>query len=170
MRTLSELMTAKEDLPIIYCDMDQVLCNFMAGADKVAGGSFVTADKSERWQKISDTKDFWASLEWMPASKKLWQFIARYDTHILSAYSKRDSNSKPGKMKWLAKNTNIKRGNIHLVQRDQKQAYATKDGKPSVLVDDYIKNIKEWEQRGGIGVHHTSVNKTINRLKSLGYR
>ena len=170
MKTLSELVTAKEDLPIIYCDMDQVLCHFMAGADKAAGGSFVTADKGERWQKISDTKGFWAELEWMPGSKKLWQFIAKYDAHILSAFSKKDSNSRPGKMKWLAKNTNVKRGNIHLVQRDQKQAYATIDGKPSVLVDDYIKNIKEWEQRGGIGVHHTNVNKTITRLKSLGYR
>ena len=42
--------------------------------------------------------------------------------------------------------------------------------KPCVLIDDYIKNIKEWEAKGGIGVHHTNVNKSINQLKSLGYR
>ena len=55
--------------------------------------------------------------------------------------------------------------------RSQKQAYAKDtDGEPNVLVDDYIKNIKEWEAKGGIGIHHTSVPKTINDLKRLGFK
>ncbi len=73
-------------------------------------------------------------------------------------------------MKWLAKNTSIKRGRIHLVKREQKQQFAMDGDKPCVLIDDYIKNIKEWEAKGGIGVHHTNVNSSINQLKSLGYR
>ena len=32
-----------------------------------------------------------------------------------------------------------------------------------------ILNIKEWEANGGIGIHHTSVNKTISKLKKLGF-
>ena len=33
MKTLMEVMkVAKGDLPIIYCDMDEVLCAFMKGA------------------------------------------------------------------------------------------------------------------------------------------
>ena len=73
-------------------------------------------------------------------------------------------------MKWLKKNTKFKRGNIHLVLRSQKKDYATTDSKPTVLVDDYIKNIKEWEAKGGIGVHHTDVSKTISILKGLGFK
>ena len=161
---------SKSDLPTIYCDMDQVLCNFLNGADKAVGGLFIHAKKDTRWEKIGATKDFWANLEWMPGAKKLWQFIQRYDAHILSAYSSNDGNSRPGKMKWLAKNTSIKRGRIHLVKREQKQQFAMDGDKPCVLIDDYIKNIKEWEAKGGIGVHHTNVNKSINQLKSLGYR
>ena len=38
------------------------------------------------------------------------------------------------------------------------------------VIDDYIKNINEWESKGGIGVHHTSVSKTINELKRLGFK
>ena len=53
-----------EDLPSVYCDMDMVLCNFMKKADEVSGGSFVTADKVQRWKDISNTKNFWAELEW----------------------------------------------------------------------------------------------------------
>ena len=54
--------------------------------------------------------------------------------------------------------------------RSQKQRYATTDGKPNVLIDDYIKNIKEWESKGGIGVHHTNVSKSIGQLKRLGFK
>jgi 5'(3')-deoxyribonucleotidase len=166
-----ELMEASnDDLPEIYCDMDQVLCDFMKGADKALGSSFVQADKDGRWNKINQTKGFWENLEWMPGAKRLYQFIEKYDPYVLSAYSGRDPSSKNGKMKWLTKNTNWKKSRINLVVRSHKQKYATTDGKPNVLIDDYKKNIVEWESKGGIGVHHTEVSKTIANLKRLGYK
>ncbi len=166
-----ELMEASnDDLPEIYCDMDQVLCDFMKGADKALGSSFVQADKDGRWNKINQTKGFWENLEWMPGAKRLYQFIEKYDPYVLSAYSGRDPSSKNGKMKWLTKNTNWKKSRINLVVRSHKQKYATTDGKPNVLIDDYKKNIMEWESKGGIGVHHTEVSKTIANLKRLGYK
>ena len=54
--------------------------------------------------------------------------------------------------------------------RSQKQQYAVTDGKPNILIDDYMKNIKEWENKGGIGVHHTDPRKTIGELKRLGFK
>ena len=106
----------------------------------------------------------------MPGAERLYKRIAKYDPHILSAYSKRDNNSRRGKMKWLSRNTNFKRSKIHLVLRAQKKEYATTDSKPNVLIDDYMKNIKEWESSGGIGVHHTSVSKTLGELNRLGFK
>jgi len=171
MKNLLELMEAsKDDLPEIYCDMDQVLCNFIGGAEEAIGMSFPQADKDDRWNVIANTKDFWATLEWMPGAKRLYSFIQKYDTHILSAYSARDDNARSGKLKWLGKNTKIKRGKINLVKRADKQKYATTDGKPNVLIDDYKKNIVEWESKGGIGVHHTEVGKTVAELKRLGFK
>jgi hypothetical protein len=57
-----------------------------------------------------------------------------------------------------------------LVLRSQKQKYATTDGKPNVLIDDYKKNIVEWESKGGTGIHHTEVGKTVAELKRLGFK
>ena len=171
MKQLTDLIEVNRgDVPSVYCDMDMVLCDFMKKADEVTGGSFVTADKVERWKQISNTKGFWENLEWMPGAKRIHQMIIKYDAHILSAFSGKDPSSKNGKMKWLSKNTSFKRGNIHLVERSQKQAYAMTDGEPNVLIDDYIKNIKEWEAKGGIGIHHTAVPKTLNELKRLGFK
>ena len=171
MKNIIELFEAsKEDLPEIYCDLDQVLVAFLKGADKAVGGSFVDTPKDERWSKVNQVKGFWANLDWMPGAKRLHDFIIRYDPYVLSAYSNRDPNSKVGKMKWLKKNTKFKRANIHLVMRSQKQVYAMKAGEPNVLIDDYIKNIREWEAKGGIGIHHTNVGKTISELKKLGFK
>lgn len=171
MKTLLEVRQISEaELPTIFCDMDQVLVDFIGGAEDAIGEPFATADKDQRWNKIANTKGFWANLSWLSGGKRLWDFISKYDTEILSAYSNRDGTSRNGKLKWLSKNTKIKRGKINLVMRSDKQKYATTNGKPNVLIDDYIKNINEWEAKGGIGIHHTNVSKTIAELKRLGFK
>ena len=161
-----------DELPTIYCDMDMVLCDFLKGAEEVLGTSFVKADKRTKWSTISAKKDFWVSLDWMPGAKKLWTFVNKYDAHILSAYSSKDSNSRKGKMDWLRKYAKLsQKSRIHLVMREDKQKYAmTNDGKPNLLIDDYIKNVNEFKAKGGIGVHHTSPSDTIAQLKQLGFK
>lgn len=174
MISLVEAMkTSSDDLPTIYCDMDQVLCDFINGATNAIGAPFVTADKNTRWQSIIDAgSKFWSGLNWMSGGKKLYQFIGRYDPKILSAYSdKMAAESKKGKMDWLKKNTKIKRSDTYLVLRDQKKKFAmTSDGKPNVLIDDYQKNIDEWEAAGGIGITHFRTEVTIQQLKKIGFK
>ena len=171
MNQIFALSEAPSDLPSIYCDLDQVLVAFIKGADVVVGGSFAATPKDQRWNMVQQTKGFWANLGWMPNAKRLYDFIIKYDAHVLSAYTGRDPTSKVGKMKWLKKNTKFIRSKIHLVLRAQKQAFAKNvDGEPNVLIDDYIKNINEWEAKGGIGIHHTDVGKTIRKLKELGFK
>ena len=168
----STITESIEDLPTIYCDMDMVLCDFLKGAERVLGKPFPKADRTTRWPMISGTKNFWADLDWMPGSKRLWQFIDKYDAHILSAYSTKDANSRKGKMDWLRKNAKLtQKSRIHLVLREDKQKFAmTVDGKPNLLIDDYIKNVNEFKAKGGIGVHHTSAMGTIAELKRLGFK
>ena len=172
MRELIELVEAsKDDLPEIYCDLDEVLVDFLRGADAAVGGDFIKLPSDERWNKLNQTKGFWVNLNWKPNAKRLHDFIIKYDAHVLSAFTRSDPTAKVGKMKWVKKNTGFKRANIHLVLRSQKQAYAkTKEEKPNVLIDDYVRNIREWENKGGIGIHHTDVGKTINELKRLGFK
>ena len=160
-----------EELPTIYCDMDMVLCNFLKGAEEVLGVPFPQADKREKWIKISSTKDFWANLEWMMGAQRMWSFVNKYDAHILSAYSTQDPNSRKGKLAWLRKNAKLtQKSRIHLVLRADKQKFAMTNGKSNLLIDDYIKNIHEWEAKGGIGVHHTDPTNTIAELKRLGFK
>jgi len=170
MKHLVELTNITEaELPQIYCDMDMVLCDFIGGYEKLTGKDFAKTDKDERWDAIKAKKDFWATLDWIPGSQRMWKLINKYQANILSAYSNRDGNSRPGKKKWLSRNAQPT-GKVYLVMRSDKQKYATTDGKPNILIDDYIKNIKEWEAKGGIGIHHLSPTQTIAQLKRYGFR
>ena len=175
MKTLTYFLNEykiKETLPHVYLDMDGVLVNLEKGAFKVHGKQLSDVKRPERWDKISDTKDFWKDLEWMPGSKKLWNFLKPYKPSIMSAYAKSEPNSAKGKEEWLKKNVEkLPRSRINLVMRSDKQRFA-RDGRtqaPNILIDDHEKNIREWESKGGIGIHHTSVERTIARLKEIGF-
>ena len=102
----------------------------------------------------------------MPGAEKMWRMLNKYNANILSAYSKRDSNSQKGKRTWISKNLRLN-GKIHLVQREDKQKFATTNDKPNILIDDYPKNIKEWEAKGGIGIRHINPAKTMRELEKL---
>ena len=159
-------------LPHVYLDMDGVMVNLEKGAFKVHGKQLGDVPKPMRWEKISNVKDFWKELEWMPGDKKLWNFLKPYKPSIMSAYARSEPNSAKGKEEWLKKNVEkLPRSRINLVLRSDKQRFA-KDGRtmaPNILVDDHEKNIREWEAKGGIGIPHTNVNRTIVKLKELGF-
>jgi 5'(3')-deoxyribonucleotidase len=170
MKYLVELTQVNEqELPNIYCDMDMVIVDLLGGYRQLTGKQFDKVEKETRWEEIRADKKFWHNLPWMPGSQRMWKLINKYNANILSAYSSNDPNSRPGKKAWLSKNAKPI-GKIHLVKRADKVKYATTNGKPNILIDDYIKNIKEWEAAGGIGIHHLSPTQTIAQLKRYGFR
>tara|TARA_S200000501_G_C20704340_1_gene691032 strand:+ start:486 stop:983 length:498 start_codon:yes stop_codon:yes gene_type:complete len=161
--------------PIIYCDMDGVLADFKTAAVKVNGMSIQKwmniPSGVQKWERIKNNSNFWHNLPWMPGGKALWRYISKYDPHILSAYVEEtyDPNCIPGKRAWLRKNAGITDNKkINLVRRKEKKLFA-KRGKPAILIDDYEKNVREFTQSGGIGIHHTSYSKTITQLRKLGF-
>ena len=175
MKTLTHFLyeyKIKEALPNVYLDMDGVLVNLAKGAMKVHGKPLEQVPKPAKWEKISQVENFWRDLEWMPGSKRLWKFLKPYEPSIMSAYARSEPNSAKGKSEWLKKNVEpLPRSRVNLVMRSEKQKFA-RDGRtqsPNILVDDHEKNIREWEARGGIGIHHTSVERTIARLKEIGF-
>lgn len=158
----------------IYLDMDGVLCNFIKGVKDTTGEDFTSPDlnhagKGKIKQKIEAKGDFWHNLEWMPGGQELWRHVKSSSPYILSAYANWDKNSQAGKHIWIKRHLMIPKQRIELVKRADKQNYAVIDGVANILIDDYIKNIREWEAAGGIGIHHTDARKTINTLKKHGF-
>jgi hypothetical protein len=165
-----------EKLPRIYCDMDGVLCDFKSAAIKTTGMSIEkwmeNDDSNDKWKPIIDKKNFWHTLPWQPGGQQLWSYINNYEPHILSAYVEHasDPNCIPGKRSWAQSHLGLPTNRINLVKRKEKQNYAKLNGEPTLLIDDYIKNINQFKARGGYGILHTSTASTILQLKKLGFK
>ena len=56
-----------------------------------------------------------------------------------------------------------------MLNEQKKKTYATFNGRPNVLIDDYLKNIEDWENNGGIAIHHANTERTVHELTNLGF-
>ena len=73
---------SEEKLPEIFLDMDQVMCNFLKGADKAVGGSFVQHPTPDRWKILEKTKDFWLNLEWKAFCVLIQYCLNHFSKHL----------------------------------------------------------------------------------------
>ena len=164
-----------EDYGTIYLDMDGVLADFIGGLENAFGTEGAedflgTSGSSTKWDSLRKVRGFWKDLPIMPGSRELFKFVSKYPHETLTAYPKRMPEAQDGKTKFMRTKFKFK-GKMNLVMRADKQKYAkNKEGKPNILIDDYIKNIRQFESAGGVGIHHTNASKTINTLKKLGFK
>ena len=102
-------------------------------------------------------------MSWHPGGKKLWSYLKKHEVKILSAPSKRVVlDCIKGKKMWC---TSLGNPEIIFRSKEKKREFAKKN---AILIDDLKSNIRDWKSSGGVGIHHTNVNKTIAELKELG--
>lgn len=146
----------------IYCDMDGVLCDFLKQWEIFYGESAADAKKRDR-DKFGDTLnstsfEFWATMKWMPGSKRMWDVISKYGVTILSSPAD-TPDCIAGKKAWIQKNMP---GTPSVFEKSyNKQKYAAPD---AILIDDYKRNIDQWQAKGGIDILYINANQVINNL------
>ena len=160
---------AKGELPRIYCDMDGVLCDFEYAANRVTGQVWGGLRTGQDWGSIKKTKNFWSTMPWKRDGRLLWNYIKKFEPHILSAYTTEDPNCKPGKNRWLRNNLGLSGSRVNLARRSEKRNFAMDNRRPAILIDDYPKNISDFKSAGGIGIIHSNTQTTISQLKRIGF-
>lgn len=175
MKDFQEYLTEAKTKPTIYCDMDGVLADLVGGVSelygvKLSNGTFETYVDPRKPQIDKEHPHLFRDLPPMSDMKQLWSFISKHHTEILSAPTTTwQPNCRADKIAWIGSHLSPRPAKINLVKREQKQDYATTGGVANVLIDDWSKNIKEWEAKGGIGILHKTAAQTIARLKELGF-
>lgn len=149
------------NLMTLYVDMDGVITAFQKKLSETLGRPVEKEFKDPKiWAIINKRgKNFWASMEWMEDGKKLWEGLKKYDPTILSAPTNHPS-SVEGKKEWLKENL----PGVPFIIEQKKDKYADKN---SILIDDREKNIKKWEEAGGIGILHKDAETTLEKLKKI---
>jgi len=151
---LGEIASASE----IYVDMDGVLADFFGEwARLMKVDHFTKIDKEheigDALQRIRDTDDFWLRLPMLPQARELLNLIknVKGEYNICSTPLQDDPNSEKHKRTWIEKNlSSFPPKNIYITS--DKPQYATNaDGTPNILIDDFGRNVSQWEAAGGIG-------------------
>ena len=151
---LGEIASTSE----IYVDMDGVLADFFGEwARLMKVDHFTKIDKEheirDALQRIRDTDDFWLRLPVLPQAKELLTLIKNIkgEYNICSTPLQDDPNSEKHKRTWLEKNLSFFPPKNIYITNDKSQYATNSDGIPNILIDDFGKNVSQWEAAGGIG-------------------
>lgn len=180
---IKELFEDINKKPHVYLDMDGVQCDLAGALQEAIGVSHYeakekTEDEIERLANSSPEAvyDFFANLKQLPGGKKItdWLNSNNISYTILSAPLRGPyaEYSIKGKLDWLQKHTpNAVKGAIF---KQDKHEHANDGGRPNILIDDYHKKIKAWNDAGGIAIQHEdeykvpdAAERTIKRLEQI---
>ena len=98
----------------------------------------------------------------MSDAHTLWQHISHLPIEVLTGASNL-KNAIEHKTQWV--HNNLAPLTVHVTRSSKKREFAAPN---HILVDDWVRNIGQWEEAGGIGIHHTSAIETIEKLTKLG--
>jgi 5'(3')-deoxyribonucleotidase len=143
--------------PRVYLDMDGVLADFFGEWSRISGVDHYKDinDVESKLQLVRDHPTFWVDLPMLPHAKALIKAVVeKYGEYrICSKPLEGDTRSKPGKMEWIQKHLSDMPPAEVILTAD-KAKFATHDGAPNILVDDYGVNINSWRAAGGIGIKY----------------
>jgi 5'(3')-deoxyribonucleotidase len=147
----------------VYLDMDGVICDFIGDVRKVHPDMEDWAPDEKLWPAVCSIPNFWENMSWMPDGKELWEYLKKFEVIILSAPTRNDLRSPSGKLKWIHDNLGFDT-NFIFTRTGKKKLLARPD---SILIDDLKGTIKNWNEAGGIGIHHINTRLTIDILEAI---
>jgi len=162
-----------EKIEKIYFDLDGVLADFDGGVYKLCGKYPVkqsNGDDEFIWDAMRSDEHFFANLEPIAGAVEMFnQLREKYGNRceVLSAIPQPFRNmpgSKEDKIhwcrRWLGEDVVL-----NLVYRAEKKNFCK--GKEYILVDDYEKNIIEWEEAGGRGLLFKNPEDVMELLENI---
>ena len=149
----------------LFCDLDGVLVDFEGGFAINHGFAHDSVPEGVMWKHIREHARHWHDLPKMSDAQILWDFIKDKNPIILTGCPATGyDHADLGKRFWCSTNLHPELPVITCRSKD-KQLHMVQPG--DILIDDLVKNIKRWEEAGGLGVLHRNAEDTIKQLKMI---
>lgn len=163
----------------IYFDMDGVLADFDMGVRELAcfekhyaqGESEEEEEDDLMWEAVRKVGHFYDRLEPIPGAVGLFRNL-----HALYGNRCEILTGVPTPRRGMPESGDDKRAwcrrllpagvKVNVVYRKDKPRFCR--GKGSILIDDYHRNIREWESHGGTGILFVSADETRKVLHDRG--
>lgn len=158
---------------IIHLDIDGVLADFEGYWFSLSGKRYHEyASRGEFWREAVRYPDLYQKLPVMKDARWLVDDIRSmikgtdHEIEVLTAIPLLETFPQAARHKeeWIKKHFSRKwkfKIGPHAVD---KQNHARPG---DVLIDDQLRNIEQWNAAGGVGIHHTSVPRTLKELKMV---
>lgn len=157
----------------IFLDMDGVQADFFgtwAKYHRVMTYKETSEHDFERFSRMNHDhiRDFFANLPRLyDGAISTWLLDRNIPFTVLSA-PLRNEGAEPsviGKKMWLQKY--LPDHVDTAIFNSKKYLYATDNGKPCLLIDDFGPYVKSWIEHGGIAIKHDSLEGTLAQLNTL---
>jgi hypothetical protein len=157
----------------IYVDSDGVLADFNSLAWEIFGEdprAYEEQFGSEKfWNRIDDwftwdesiMLDFFEALPLMPDAIELYDFLRPYKPIILTGSPRQIPDSHIQKQNWARRKFGEETPIITCLSKHKRTFCRPGD----IIIDDWPKHRKLWEEVGGIWIHHDDTKSTIEKLK-----
>ena len=150
----------------IFCEIDGILTDF----DQQVKNSYFLSPKDyiekngekKFWEDIDKLGlEFWERMEWAPQGLELWDVLKNTNIEILSSPYQSET-SRIGKRNWVR--FNICGTRLNMCHSTRKWYFSEPY---AILIDKEESIIKEWEERGGIGILFESTSQVLEKLHSF---
>ena len=156
----------------IYFDLDGVLADFSAGLwkycgiDPIAQGALKNGVENPMWEAIKKVDHFFDKLVPMPEAIELFEKLSeKYNCEILSAIPRPHRGikySEEDKRAWVKRYLGPDVV-ANIVFRSEKKQFCR--GAGLILIDDYQKNVDEWNEGGGFGILYDGNQTVIDAIE-----
>jgi len=121
---------------------------------------------------LEDNEEWWANLPFLEEGKKIWNIISKFEPKPIILTTPMDQNGKKGsnegKKRWVKENLKLNT-NVEVIFSHKKYEYAIKEGRATILIDDFKKNIKLFKKHGGHTIHHKNcATESLDLLAIIG--
>lgn len=154
----------------IYLDLDGVMFDFEGHYLSLFGHTHDSVSDSEMWKNIHNHGHFFKDI---PLYEGAYDFFAhlveRYGTaniQILTACPKSDyTNAARYKREAVREHLSIFVKVLPMLHGKNKVLFMHEPG--DILIDDFEKNIKPWNEAGGFGILHKNFEDTKTQLRKI---
>lgn len=148
----------------IYLDLDGVMADFDLFFVETFKKNHLVIDDEEMWNHIFSLPTFFRDLPPCPGALEFFESIRDLDPVILTACPKTDyKNAAINKRNWVREHLGSDVPVLPVLGGKNKSLFMHEAG--DILIDDFVSNIKHWNNLGGYGIHHKSFDETNEKLK-----
>jgi 5'(3')-deoxyribonucleotidase len=156
---------------MIFLDMDGVIADWEGHVHSLVGADWKDELKQPLWGRINQHPDLYRNLPVLPGAKILFQHLVdKYgerNVRLLTALPYRAHTVFPlcmqHKIEWFHEHFGNHKVPVlfgpYAVDKQKHVKHST-----DILIDDMELNIQQWNDAGGCGILHTSVEETLKRV------